>query len=266
MRLIKSWILIPFKNRFIISGLVWQDIQGRFVGSMGGLLWSVMIPFANILIFIFIFSKVMKIKVPASEAGTASFVIFLLTGLIPWMAFSEALMRSTTILLEKASIITKVMFPVEVLPFVCVAVAFILNAAGFVFLLLYLSVRGYADVAWLLLPIAIFLHILFTLGLTSLMAALAVFIRDIQQLMIVILNLWMYATPIVYSLSMVPEPFNGLMMYNPIYSFIDLYRQILLHHSVSVVTWLLTGFWSTTSFSLGGWVFMRIKHAFGDVL
>jgi hypothetical protein len=115
-------------------------------------------------------------------------------------------------------------------PLTTVCVTFLLNSVGLVAFLVYLALAGQAGVAWLWLPPLIAVHFLFTLGLVILIAGLAVFLRDIGQLMGLLVPLWFYITPILYPLSMVPERFRWLIGINPMYPFIELYHQVLLRH------------------------------------
>lgn len=266
MSFLNCWITGPFKYRFLLRGFVVQDIQGRFAGSMGGVLWAVIAPLANLLVLAFVFSVIMKIRVIAVETGTDSFVVFLLSGLLPWMAFSEAISRSTTLLFERANLITKVAFPVQILPVAGGLAPFILNGVGLGLFLVFLLLKGEASIFWLWLPVVVSLHFLFTLGLVSFFSALSVFFRDIQQIMGVILALWMYLTPILYPLSMVPEKYQKFMLLNPMYPFIQLYRSVILRQQVSWEMVTLVCMLTVVSYLGGGWFFMRIKHAFGDVL
>ncbi len=263
---IKQWIVAPIIYRSLFRGFIQQELQGRYAGSMGGLIWSVLTPLSTILIYIYVFSVIMKIRILSVETGTDQFVIYLLTGLFPWMAFSEALSRSTSLLLDKAALITKVSFPVEILPAVGTASPFILNGIGFGVFLLYLIIEGYFHVFWLLLPVVIITHMLFTAGLVAFLSAICIFVRDIQQVVGVLVSVWFFLTPIIYPISLVPEGFKQWVILNPMYVFIELYRHILLQHNLPVELALAAVALSGVSFIGGGWFFIRIKHSFGDVL
>ena len=166
------------------------------------------------------------------ETGTDSFAVYFLTGLLPWTAFSEALTNATEALLGRANLITKVAFPLEILPMTGVMVSFCLNALGFAMFLIYLIWKGYFHMAWLWLPVVISSHMVFTLGLVALISALSVFLRDVRQFMGTVLSLWFFLTPIIYPLSMVPENLRWMMKLNPMYPFVELYHQVLLFHSL----------------------------------
>ncbi|MBL7177922.1 MAG: ABC transporter permease [Desulfobacteraceae bacterium] len=243
-----------------------NEIRGRFAGSIGGFVWSLVTPLANLLIYIFVFSVVLKIRLKPMETGTDSFAIFFLAGMLPWLAFSEALNSSTDLFVGRANLITKVAFPLELLPLTGVIVPFFLNGLGFVMYLGYLILKGYAHFGWFWLPVVIVVHMVFTLGLIILVSSLSVFLRDIKQFIGVALSLWFFLTPIIYPLSMVPEKFRWMIKFNPMYPFIELYHQVLLQHTIS---WGMLGCTMSlaTLFLVGGVLFFeRAKYGFADVL
>ena len=181
--IIRRWLEIPFRFRTLFWGFVRNEIRGRFAGSIGGFVWGLLTPLANLLIYIFVFSVVLKIRLKPIETGTDSFVVFFLAGLLPWAAFSEALNSATDIFLGRANLITKVAFPLELLPLTGLIVPFVLNGLGFVMYLVYLIFKGYFHFGWLWLTVVIVVHMVFTLGLVILVSSLSVFLRDIKQFM-----------------------------------------------------------------------------------
>ena len=204
--MLKRWIEVPFHHQTLFWGFVANEIKGRFAGSMGGFLWSLLTPLANLIIYIFVFSLVLKIRLKPMETGTDSFAVYFLAGMLPWIAFSEALGNAAEVFLGRANLIAKVAFPLEMLPISGVMVPFFLNGLGFGMYLVYLGFMGYLHPAWLWLPMVVLLHMVFARwGLSPWLPALAVFIRDVRQFMgTVICLLWFFLTPIIYPLSMVP--------------------------------------------------------------
>jgi lipopolysaccharide transport system permease protein len=218
------------------------------------------------LIYIFVFSVVFKIRLKPIETGTDSFVLFLLSGLLPWIAFSEAVGGSPSMFLGKAGLITKVAFPLEVVPVAGVAVTFVLNCVGFLAFLIYLMIEGYGHVAWLYLPVVTLIFMVFTLGLVILLASLSVFVRDIQQFITSALSLWMYLSPILYPVTMLPESMRILIYLNPMYPFIELYHEVLLKHTLPVDLLCYAAGYAMISFLTGVWFYSRSRNAFADVL
>ena len=266
VKMFAKWIKAPFLHKTLFWGFVNQEIKGRYAGSMGGLLWSIITPLANLLIFIFVFSAVFKIRLKPVETGTDSFVMFLLAGLLPWIAFSEAVSASTGMFVGKANLITKVAFPLELVPTAGILATFILNGLGFILFLIYLAFEGYCHATWLFLPIISALFMIFTLGIVVLIASLSVFIRDIQQIMPSLLSLWMYLTPILYPVQMVPESLQLFIKINPVYPFIELYHQSLLQHAVSYPLLGQAIGLAAVSFLSGVWFYNKSRNAFADVL
>jgi lipopolysaccharide transport system permease protein len=265
-RIFKRWVEIPFHHRTLFWGFVSNEIKGRFAGSMGGFLWGLLTPLANLLIYIFVFSLVLKIRMKPMETGTDSFAVYFLAGMLPWIAFSEALNGAADVFLGRANMISKVAFPLEILPISGVMVPFCLNGFGFSMYLVYLGFMGYGHPAWLWLPVVVLPHMVFTLGLVTLVASLSVFIRDVRQFMGTVISLWFFLTPIIYPLSMVPEKLRWVINLNPMYPFVELYHQVLLFHTLSLSLLGSVMGLAVISFLGGALFFNRSKHAFADVL
>jgi lipopolysaccharide transport system permease protein len=187
-------------------------------------------------------------------------------GYLPWFAFADAIGRASSLLLDKAPLITKVMFPVQLIPQVGTVIPFMVHGIAFAVFLAYLSTQGFLNSAWIWLPLAFVLQCLFTLGLVSVLSALCVFLRDVQQMVALLLTAWFFLTPIIYPLSMLPEQLQPLMMLNPMHSFVQFYREIIVLGDFSLPHFYVMVLSAAISYLLGGWLFMRIKHAFGDVL
>ncbi len=264
--LLRQWTLAPGIHYRLFRNFIRQEFFAQFSASVGGFLWLFLTPAAHILIYSFVFSYIFRVRPPA-EFGQVDFVLFMITGYLPWFAFAEALGRSPSLLLEKAPLITKVRFPVQVLPAVGAVVPYLTHAAGMGVLLAYLAALGLFSPAWLLLPAVFLLQLLFTLGLVAAISAFCVFLRDLEQIIALLVTVWFFLTPIIYPVSMIEDPaVRELFLLNPMHSFINLYREILLLGEPSPVNLLIAAPTALFSYLLGGWLFMRIRHAFGDVL
>ncbi|MDA3894691.1 MAG: ABC transporter permease [Desulfobacteraceae bacterium] len=253
-------------HRYLLKEFVIRDIKGRFIGSMGGNLWVIINPLATIITYWFIFSIVLRVTVSQAESGTDNFTIYFLTGFFPWFMFAESLSRSAVSMVENSQLITKVVFPVELLPASVVFSSFIINGIGMVCFLLSLIAFGYCHFIWIGMLYLIVAQIIFTWGISNLLAALCVFIRDIKELLVIILMVWFYFTPIVYPVSLLPKTFQKLMVINPMWDFINLYRQVLLQQQMDLPLAVGIGIMSLFTYAIGTWFFMRSKSAFGDVL
>ena len=264
-RLLKQWVLAPIVNYRLFHNFARQDFTGQFAGSLGGVIWLFITPIVNILIYAFVFNVVFRAPMP-EEYGDTPFVVFLMMGYLPWFAFADAVGRASTLLLEKAPLITKVMFPVQIIPAVGTAVPYLVHGIALGLFLLYLAVTGHFTLMWLWLPVIYFLQFLFTMGLVAILSALCVFLRDIQQMVTLVLTSWFFLTPIIYPISLIPEDWRPLLLLNPMHSFVQMYRELILLDSFSMTSFQIIVPAALLTYCFGGWVFMRIKHAFGDVL
>jgi len=266
LSLLRQWLLVPISHYRLFYNFTRQEFFGQFTASIAGWLWLFLTPVVHIIIYSFVFSYIFQVRAP-EEFGQTRFVVFMMIGYLPWFAFAEAMSKSTALLLEKAPLITKVMFPVQVLPVVGAAVPYLTHAIGFCLLLIYLAAQGFFTTTWILIPFVFGLQFLFTLGLVAVLSALCVFLRDLQQIVLLSLTIWFFLTPIIYPISMIrDESVRDLFLLNPMHNFVNLYREIVLLGEVSLTHLLIIVPAALVSYCVGGWLFMRIRHTFGDVL
>ena len=264
--LIRDWVLAPFNNYRLFHNFIRQDFFVQFTGSIGGFFWLFLTPLTHIIIYSFVFSYIFQIR-SVEGFGETSFVLFMMVGNLPWLAFDDSISKSTGLLLEKAPLITKVKFPVQIIPVVGTVIPYLTHAIGFGILLIYLATQGYLNWMWFYLPFIFFFQFLFTLGLVSMLSALSVFLRDLQQLVALGVTIWFFLTPIIYPITMVQsEDVQNLFLLNPMHSFISLYREIVLQGKITFSHLQIIIPVSLLTYFLGGWLFMKIKQAFGDVL
>jgi lipopolysaccharide transport system permease protein len=264
-------LVSPFRmlvaHRGTIEAFVRRDIRGRYVTSVMGLSWAIIQPIALLLLYTFVFSTILKIRFGASGT-TAGFAAYLFCGMLPWLAFAEGVTRSTSVILEQAPLIKKVVFPSEILPAYVVVSALVMEFVGLAALLAGVGVfsRG---LGWplLLLPLVIVLQFLFTMGLGWLLASLNVFLRDVGQLLGLALTLWVFVTPIFYPAELMPARFRWLLDLNPMFYVVQAYRDLVLEQRLPVPAHLaaLAGM-AFSAFVGGYWFFRRSKHAFVDIL
>ncbi len=264
--LLREWMIAPVRNYQLFENFTKQDFLAQFSGSIAGFLWLFITPVVNILIYSFVFGYVFQLRA-LPEFGETEFVLFMMIGYLPWFALSDSVGKSTSLLLEKAGLITKVMFPVQILPVVCTVIPYLTHLIGLSLLLIYLAWQGYFTLLWLLIPIVYLFQFLFTLGIVAVISALSVFLRDLQKLVSLCLTVWFFLTPIIYPISIIEnDSLKDLFVLNPMHSFVMLYREIILVGEFDIKHLSSIAPISILSYMLGGWLFVRIKHAFGDVL
>lgn len=261
-----SPLLSSVRYHHLLFGFVGREIKGRFAGNMAGMIWTIVAPLAAIAVYTFVFSMLMRIQVTTEETGTDSFIIYFLTGFFPWMIFADSLNRACGSLVDNSSLITKVVFPVELLPFSSVLTSLIINGVGLVIVCLIMALHGYAGTAWIFLPFIIFVQTFFTWGLANLFAGICVFIRDTREFLNILIMVWFFSTPIIYPMSMVPESLRFFLSLNPMAMMADAYRSVLLLNQVPLLLFAVLTLLALVSYCVGAWFFSRAKPAFADVL
>lgn len=261
------------RRRALLAALVSREVRERYVGTSLGMLWLLIQPALLIAFYTFIFSVVFKVRTGfdagrlSGTSGHGSYAMFLMGGLIPWVAFSEALSRSARSIIANRSIITKVVFPVELLPISSVLAA----QAGFLgmFSVVVVIALFTGALSWTILaaiPLMLILALL-SLGLGYFLAVISTFFRDVSNLLPFALNLWLYATPILYARTALPEPLQPWMTLNPVAPLVEAFRWCLIGGPAPSLGALAYGTaFAIVSFLLGFWLFRRGQVLFSEVL
>jgi len=254
-------------RRSLLFQLVRRDFEQRFVGSAMGWIWGLIHPLALLASWVFIFSVCLKQSVPPGEV-TDKYPLFLFAGMLPWMLFNETLTRSASSLLEQSNLITKTVFPAEMIP-----VAVFLSSLASHILALTLMIGVVAvyvnqiSIFLILLPMYIFVLGLLAIGLGWIVASLQVFVRDTAQILTVVLTFWFWLTPIFLAASQFPRPARGLLAANPLYYLVRAYRTLLLSSRLPDFGDLaIAAAFGTAAFIAGGLFFRHMKRGFADVL
>lgn len=227
------------RHRSLIWGLVKRELRGRYAGSVLGTSWVVLAPALTILVFFFVFSKVMALRVGA-QGGGRDYVAFLCTGILPWNALHEAIQRSTTAFVDHANLLKRILFPKEILIAQIVLTTGASLACSLLLLTVVMALLGYAPrLAWLVLPVLVALQIAFSFGLGLIFATLNVFFRDLGQVAGLLFHLWFWMTPIVYPAAIVPGWLAPWLKLNPLAHLMDMYRDLLLHGRLPAASTLL---------------------------
>jgi ABC-type polysaccharide/polyol phosphate export permease len=255
------------ERRSLLFQLVRRDFQQRFVGSAVGWIWGVIQPLVLLASWTFVFSVCLKQKMPAGEV-TDNYPLFLFAGMLPWLLFSETVQRSTSSLLDQASLITKTVFPAEIVP-----VSIFLSS-----LMSHLIALGLAVAAvgiWLnhispglmLLPLYMVLLGMFAVGFGWILASLQVYLRDTAQVLTVILTFWFWLTPIFITEQQFPAQLRFLLAGNPLAYLVRAYRELLLSGRwPSLDEMGIMAVFAVVTFLAGGLFFRHMKRGFADVL
>lgn len=247
--------------------MVIKDIKSRYTGSLFGPLWLIATPLYQILLYTLLFSTILRVRFDEG-AGTSSFVVYLLAGMIPWIFFSEATMRGVSAFVENAHIIRKVKFPMEICVITVVlssAVTFLIYMFFYLAMLIFMGVLKFGTVSLFILPVTI--QVLLTLGLSFGLGSLAVFFRDITTVTGMVLNLLFFLTPIVYPASAIPERLRVLFNINPFYFIVEMSRGVLVRGKIpDAFSILYPSIIALVIFFFGYYIFNKTKEAFKDIL
>ena len=254
------------ERRSLLFQLVRRDFQQRFVGSVAGWVWGIIQPLVLLMSWTFVFSLCFHQTLPPGQPGT--YPLFLFAGMLPWLLFSEVVQRSSTSLLEHSALITKTVFPAEMVPLSVFLSSLVshLMALGLMIVAAEIWLRSLSP-ALLVLPVYMLLLGLLAVGIGWIVAALQVYLRDTSQVVTVILTFWFWLTPIFIFESQFPRRLRFLMYGNPLFYIVRAYREVLL--SMQMPAWeniLPAGAYGLAAFFLGGLVFRHLKRGFADVL
>lgn len=259
-----------WRNRNLIRTLVRRDVLSRYSGSFGGALWAVLNPLMLMFTYFFVFGLVLRSRF-GNDPSRAGYAIYFLAGMLPWLAFSEAVGRAPFIMVEHRNFIKKLVFPVETLPINLVVSGMVTEFFGIVlFAAALLIVRGRVPATVLYLPALVIPQVLLTAGICWFLAALGVFVRDLAQINGYLLTVWFFLTPICYpeaNLSSLPHAALAILTKNPIYVLVRGYRSILLESSApdwSSLGWLAIA--SVAVFLLGHAWFYKLRKSFADLI
>ncbi|MDJ0618994.1 MAG: ABC transporter permease [Calothrix sp. MO_192.B10] len=256
----------------LLRTLVRRDLEARYKGSILGNLWPLLNQLSQLLIYTYVFSIVLKVKLslkglPANE--NLSFGLWLFAGLLPWIAFTGGLMQSSTSVIGQPNLVKKVVFPLSLLPLVPILSTFIESSFGLMALIFFVAIISHTlHITLALLPLVWIPQLLFTAGLGYLTAGLTVFLRDIPQTLGVVINLWFYLTPIVYPAEVIPQEWRSLVFwFNPMAAIAQVYRDLILAGDVSHWgEWGVASVISVLLFCGGFWVYKKLRPAFADVI
>jgi homopolymeric O-antigen transport system permease protein len=253
-------------NRNLLKNLILRDLKHRYVGSIGGFLWSVIHPVVLLVSYTFIFGVIFRPDM-GPEFGTNSFAIFVLCGLLPWILFSDTIVRNCSVISDNAPLITKTIIPAEILPISITISNLIHHLIGLAILLGVMAVLYGVQFSALWIFLYMFMLLLLAQGLGWIVAGIHVFLRDTIQALQIVLLLWFYFTPILYTIERVPKNFRSLALLNPMALIVTGYRSSLLHLAqpgalqIAIVLGASIGV-----FILGALFFRQAKPAFPDVL
>ena len=247
----------------LLMNLVRREVKGRYSQSFFGAGWAIAQPLATMAVFTLVFSRLGQMP-----SGGAPYPLFAYAALVPWFFFSNSVASGTMSLITYRNIVTKTYFPREIVPLAQIGSRFVDLAAASALYVVLMAYYGIGVGRWaFLVPLFLLLLIVFTAGVTLLTSALNVFYRDINPVVQIALQLWLYLTPVAYPLSAVPENYRGFFLLNPLTGVIEGLRSAILFDREP--GWPVVGISAAiivTLFAVSIAVFKKTDKYFADVI
>lgn len=251
-----------YAYREMIVCMVRRDLRGRYKGSALGFLWTFVSPLMQLGVYTIVFTHILK-------SGIDRYYLFLFTALVPWLFFSASLTGGAACVLAQKELVKKIWFPRAVLPAAYVTGAFINMLLCFAIILPTALLSGVQlrPGGLLLLPMVMAAEFFLALGTALLASSVTVYLRDMEHILGIAAMLWMYLTPVVYDISMIPPRYRILLRLNPMTSVIGCYRDILYSGSLPDPAALLcAAVQGLTALVIGWYVFECLQKRFAEVL
>ncbi len=257
-------------NWSLLISLTQRDVIARYKSSILGIFWSLITPLLMLGVYTFIFGSVFQAKWSSPKTGETveSFAVTLFSGLIIFQLFADVISRCPNLIVDNKNLVTKIVFPVEILmPSIVLSALFHFLVNLIVLCVFQILLLGYIPLESLLLPIIVFPVCLLMLGLGWFLSSIGVFLRDINQFIGTLLTAMLFLSPIFYPLSALPEWLQPWLLLNPLSVPVEAARNILIFSTFPDFTALLI-YWaiSIAIAFFGYFVFMRARKGFSDVL
>lgn len=256
-------------NRELIVRLSARELTQRFQGSLLGVAWMVLVPLLTATIYTFVFSAVFQTRwLGTAQTGPFDFAILLLVGMSVHSVFAEAVGRAPTIIISHANYVTKVVFPIEILPVVA-ALTSVMNALVTMTIVVIgqLLLKGVFHWTVIFWPVVMAPYLIFVVALVIFFTACGVFLRDLSQIVALLVMATLFLTPIFYPLDAVPGNFRLLMRFNPLTSIVEQSRTVIVFGgmpdfvSLGIYTLCALG-----ALAAAFWLFQRLRSGFADVI
>jgi lipopolysaccharide transport system permease protein len=252
-----------FKFSDLLFAWTWRIIRARYKQSVLGGAWAILQPAATVAIFTVIFTQFMRI-----DTGGIPYVVFSFTAMVPWTLFTTSVSDMVESLVSNINLVTKIYFPREILPVAALLARMLDFVIAFGILMILMVFYGLPLFTqyWVYLPAILVTQLALALGLGLFGAATNVFYRDIKHLFTLGLQIWLYASPIIYPVTLVPERLKPYYYLNPMAGVLEAYRDVLLHQQAPG-SYLLTSMVVAFAILCGGYLFFKhVEPQFADIV
>lgn len=264
----REMIASVYRNRGLISALIRREVVGRYRGSLIGILWSFLNPLFMLAVYTFVFSFVFKARWGTGSDSKSEFALVLFSGLMVFNIFSECIVRAPGLIIANINYVKKVVFPLEILPWVTLGASlFHCIVSLVVWLCAYVVFYGTPHLTVLLLPLVLLPLMFIVMGASWWLASLGVYLRDVGQFMGILTTTLMFVSPIFYPATALPEEYRKFLYMNPLTPTIEQVRDILFWGKVPDFSMIgiycgVALFMSWLGFA---W-FQKTRKGFADVL
>lgn len=258
-----SSIRSVYRARDLLFSWTGRNIRARYQQSALGWLWAVIQPLAQVIIFTIIFTLIVRV-----DTGDIPYAVFSYVAIVPWTLLAASLTDMSGTIIANMGLVTKIYFPREILPIAAMFARLMdFGIAAALLMIMMVIYRVPVSIPGLLyLPVILAIQLLLILGLGLASAAANVFFRDVQSLLALVLQLWFYASPIIYPVSMVPPNLQTFYYLNPMAGILEAYRAVLLYSQAPGPYLLISGAVSLVIFVFGVWMFKRVEFQFADIV
>lgn len=263
-----SILKVLWSNKNLLNQFTKRDVIGRYKGSYLGLLWTFITPLLMLVIYTFVFSEVFKARWGTAGENKAEYALVIFTGLIVFNIFSEVVTRAPGLLVGNANLVTKVVFPLEIMPVAILGASLFHAAINFALLIVSLMlILGVLQWTLFLVPLVLLPLLLLSLGLGWILSSLGVYLRDLGQVIGIAMQAIMLMSPIFYPISSIPEKLRFIYYINPVSYVIEDMRRIVIWGEMPNWTWLCIGTAIGLLVCITGYTwFQKTKKGFADVL
>lgn len=243
--------------------LTLREIKGKYKQSILGYAWVLLVPLLNLLVLNIVFQYFFRVP-----TGEIPYVIYLFIALVPWTFTASAISTATSSIVANDSLITKVYFPREIIPLTTIASKmvdlFLMSIILIIFLALY---KIPFHLTSLYIPFIFLVQLILITGVSLILSSINVYFRDIENILGVIITIWMYLTPIIYPPELIPENVRFLFGLNPMVGIINAYRNTILYGvPPPLISFSFSIIISIVLFILGIYIFRRLSRSFADVV
>ncbi len=257
-----------WRHRYLVWQMTRREVVGRYRGSVLGVVWSFVLPLVMLAIYTFVFSFIFRARWTPESDSSGDFALFLFAGLVMHSMVADCVSRAPTLIVANPSYVKRVVFPLEVLPWVTMGAALIHTAISFAVLLLAsLLVRGHLPWTALYLPIVIAPLVVLTVGAAWFLASVGTFVRDVGQIVGILTTILLFLSPIFYPASVLPKEIRPLLFLNPLTFIIEQVRDVaLVGNQPAWARLFMYAVVSVVVARLGFMWFEKTRKGFSDVL